>query len=179
MGRAGRRWRCGLRRSADSSGLQRSVEAAFAFGAVDGGFVVGVPASELPLACFLGVSALVFAVRASSSARARWARVMLPAASPAGRDVGPVVFGAWLAFRFDHGDLAHVGEVGFGRVAWDFGLGGALVGFAGFGEVGEVVFVGDGPVLVPGGLVGAVGVDPLVVGGGVALVGVGVDVTGG
>ena len=42
----------------------------------------------------------------------------------------------------------------------------------------EVVFVGDLAVLVFGGLVGAVGVEPLF-GGGVALVGVGVDAAGG
>src|SRR2546425_476473 len=72
--------------------------------------------------------------------------------------------------------LADVGRAGLGGVA-RCGLGFALGLVASLGDVGEVVFVGDGAVLVFDALVGVVGFEPFLSGNG-ALVGVGVDAAG-
>ena len=115
MGLAGRRWRCLPRRRADVLRLQRSVEPAVAFGAGGGCLVLGVPPVELPLTRFLGVSPLVF-----GGAGVEFGEGTLGAGDAVGclvrgGDVGPVVLGAGLAFRFGSGYLAHVGEVGLNR----------------------------------------------------------------
>jgi hypothetical protein len=122
-----------------------------------GAAVALMPVRELAGAGFFVVAALFFGVAGFEFGEGALGAGDAVGSLLGGGYPGPVVLGARCPFRFAGGLLADVGEVGLRGVGRRARPDAAHCVGAGFGDVGEVVFVGDLAVLVFDGLLGSVG----------------------